>query len=171
MIQYIVFVDYFDWRYHMDDSKTITLRLENHLCFPLYAASREVIKLYKPYLDELELTYTQYIAMVLLWEHNLLTVKELGEYLFLDSGTLTPLLKKLEAKGFVTRSRSTKDERNLNVAITEKGLELQNKARHIAGVMGKYNPLSREESITLYRLLYKMLGQGEDRLPDWNQQV
>ena len=103
----------------MDESKNITLRLENHLCFPLYAASREVIKLYKPYLDELDLTYTQYIAMVLLWEHNLLTVKELGEYLFLDSGTLTPLLKKLEAKGYVTRSRSTKDERNLNVSITE----------------------------------------------------
>ena len=152
----------------MDKSKNITLRLKNHLCFPLYAASREVIKLYKPYLDELDLTYTQYIAMVLLWEHNMLTVKELGEHLFLDSGTLTPLLKKLEAKGFVTRSRSTKDERNLDVAITEKGIELQSKAQYIAGVMGKYNPLSLEESVTLYRLLYKMLGQGEGKLPDWN---
>ena len=151
----------------MDESKNITLRLENHLCFPLYAASREVIKLYKPYLDELDLTYTQYIAMVLLWEHNLLTVKELGEYLFLDSGTLTPLLKKLEAKGYVTRSRSTKDERNLNVSITEKGKEIQEKASHIAGEMGKYNPLSLEESVTLYRLLYKMLGHGDDKRPEW----
>ena len=151
----------------MDESKNITLRLENHLCFPLYAASREVIKLYKPYLDELDLTYTQYIAMVLLWEHNLLTVKELGEYLFLDSGTLTPLLKKLEAKGYVTRSRSTKDERNLNVSITEKGKEIHEKASHIAGEMGKYNPLSLEESVTLYRLLYKMLGHGDDKRPEW----
>lgn len=154
----------------MDESKNITLRLENHLCFPLYAASREMIKLYKPYLDELDLTYTQYIAMVLLWEHKLLTVKELGEYLFLDSGTLTPLLKKLEAKGFVTRSRSTKDERNLNVAITEKGIEIQKKAKHVAGEMGQYNPLSLEESVMLYRLLYKMLGHGDDKLPEWNTQ-
>ena len=81
-----------------------TLKLENQLCFPLYAASREVIKVYKPFLDGLDLTYTQYIAMILLWEHNTLTVKEMGDYLFLDSGTLTPLLKKLEQKVFYKHS-------------------------------------------------------------------
>ena len=151
----------------MDESNKGTLRLKNQLCFPLYAASREVIKLYKPYLDELDLTYTQYIAMILLWEHKMLTVKEMGEHLFLDSGTLTPLLKKLEAKGYINRARSTKDERNLNVSITKEGEELEAKAAYIALEMGKYNPLSREEAVTLYRLLYKMLGKGEDLLPGW----
>ena len=151
----------------MDESNKGTLRLKNQLCFPLYAASREVIKLYKPYLDELDLTYTQYIAMILLWEHKMLTVKEMGEHLFLDSGTLTPLLKKLEAKGYINRARSTKDERNLNVSITKEGEELEAKAAYIAREMGKYNPLSREEAVTLYRLLYKMLGKGEDLLPGW----
>ncbi len=151
----------------MDESNKGTLRLKNQLCFPLYAASREVIKLYKPYLDELDLTYTQYIAMILLWEHKMLTVKEMGEHLFLDSGTLTPLLKKLEAKGYINRARSTKDERNLNVSITKEGEELEAKAAYIAGEMGKYNPLSQEEAVTLYRLLYKMLGKGEDLLPGW----
>lgn len=151
----------------MDESNKGTLRLKNQLCFPLYAASREVIKLYKPYLDELDLTYTQYIAMILLWEHKMLTVKEMGEHLFLDSGTLTPLLKKLEAKGYINRARSTKDERNLNVSITKEGEELEAKAAYIAREMGKYNPLSQEEAVTLYRLLYKMLGKGEDLLPGW----
>lgn len=151
----------------MDKSNKGTLRLKNQLCFPLYAASREVIKLYKPYLDELDLTYTQYIAMMLLWEHKMLTVKELGEYLFLDSGTLTPLLKKLEAKGYINRARSTKDERNLNVTITEEGEKLEAKAAHIAGEMGKYNPLTLDETITLYQLLYKMLGQEDHPLPGW----
>ncbi len=144
------------------------LQLKNQLCFPMYAASREVIKLYKPYLDELDLTYTQYIAMMLLWEHTTMTVKEMGDFLFLDSGTLTPLLKKLEAKGMLTRTRSTKDERNLNVTITEAGKELRKRASHIAFEMGKYNPLTLEETVTLYRLLYKMLGQENADLPDWS---
>ena len=143
------------------------MKLKNQLCFPLYAASREVIKLYKPYLDELGLTYTQYIAMMLLWEHKTLTVKELGDQLFLDSGTLTPLLKKLESKGFVSRVRSTKDERNLNVSITETGMALQDKALSIPPHMGAYNPLTMEETITMYCLLYKMLGQLDPELPDW----
>ena len=154
----------------MDDSNKCTLRLKNQLCFPLYAASREVIKLYKPYLDELDLTYTQYIAMILLWEHKMLTVKEMGEHLFLDSGTLTPLLKKLEAKGYINRARSTKDERNLNVSITKEGEELEAKAAYVVREMGKYNPLSTEEAIELYQLLYKMLGKGENLLPDWAEE-
>ena len=152
------------------DNKITTdyLRLKNQLCFPLYAASREVIKLYKPYLDELDLTYTQYIATMLLWEHKTLTVKELGEFLFLDSGTLTPLLKKLETKGLVSRARSTKDERNLNVTITESGMAIREKALSIPQQMGENNPLSLEETVTLYRLLYKMLGQGDVEAPDWS---
>lgn len=141
--------------------------LKNQFCFPLYAASRETIKLYKPFLDELDLTYTQYISMMLLWEHSTMTVKELGEYLYLDSGTLTPLLKKLESKGFITRARSKQDERNLNVTITDAGRELHDRAMHIAFAMGKNNLLTMEETIVLYRLLYKMLGKENVELPDW----
>ena len=151
----------------MDNKKYNLLRLENQLCFPLYAASREVIKLYKPYLDVLDLTYTQYIAMLLLWEHGSMTVKEIGDYLFLDSGTLTPLLKKLEAKGVISRTRSQKDERNLDVALTDAGRALQDKALSIPLSMGQYNPLSLEETVTLYNLLYKMLGREGVNQPDW----
>ncbi len=151
----------------MDNLKFDPLKLENQLCFPLYAASREVIKLYKPYLDEFDLTYTQYIAMILLWEYKTMTVKEMGNYLFLDSGTLTPLLKKLEAKGLITRTRSTKDERNLNVAVTKEGEALHDRALHIPLEMGRYNPLSPEETVSLYRLLYKMLGQDGITAPEW----
>jgi DNA-binding MarR family transcriptional regulator len=151
----------------MDNLNFDPLKLENQLCFPLYAASREVIKLYKPFLDELDLTYTQYIAMLLLWENESMTVKEIGDCLFLDSGTLTPLLKKLEAKGMITRTRSTKDERNLNVTTTKAGKALHDKALHIPFEMSKYNPLSLEETVTLYRLLYKMLGRDECYSPEW----
>jgi len=144
------------------------LKLKNQLCFPLYAASREVIKLYKPYLDSLDLTYTQYIAMTLLWEFDTLTVKEMGDYLLLDSGTLTPLLKKLESKGLVTRTRSTKDERNLNVSITEEGKALRKKALDCPLRMEHESPLTVEESTQLYRLLYKLLGQSDKDVPDWS---
>jgi DNA-binding MarR family transcriptional regulator len=105
--------------------------------------------------------------MMLLWEHSTMTVKELGEYLYLDSGTLTPLLKKLESKGFITRTRSKQDERNLNVTITDAGRELHDRAMHIAFAMGKNNLLTMEETIVLYRLLYKMLGKENVELPDW----
>ena len=149
------------------DNNYDALKLENQLCFPLYAASREVIKVYKPFLDGLDLTYTQYIAMILLWEHNTLTVKEMGDHLFLDSGTLTPLLKKLEAKGLITRTRSTKDERNLNVSITDLGAALREKAVHIPCEVGRLNPLSLEETVSLYRLLYKLLGIEGMADPDW----
>ena len=151
----------------MDNTNFDPLKLENQLCFPLYAASREVIKLYKPHLDTLDLTYTQYIAMILLWEHRTLTVKEMGDYLFLDSGTLTPLLKKLETKGVITRTRSQRDERNLNVSLTPEGEALREKALGIPKAMGQYNPLSLEETVVLYRLLYKMLGRDGTYDPEW----
>lgn len=133
------------------------LKLENQLCFPLYACSRETIKLYKPFLDKLDLTYTQYITMMVLWEKRSVNVKALGETLYLDSGTLTPLLKKLEAKGLVTRQRSSEDERNLIVTITPEGEELKNQAVHIPGEMAKSCNLEPEEIEVLYRCLHKML--------------
>ena len=137
------------------------LKLENQLCFPLYACSREIIRRYKPFLDEIDLTYTQYITMMVLWERRSVTAKELGSCLFLDSGTLTPLLKKLEAKGLVTRHRSEEDERSLIVAITQEGMDLRERALGIPEQMGRCVQLEAEEAQTLYRLLYKLLEDAE----------
>lgn len=133
------------------------LKLENQLCFPLYAASREVIKQYRPYLDALDLTYTQYITMMVFWEEKKISVKELGKRLYLDSGTLTPVLKSLEAKGFVKRYRSSLDERVLIVEITEKGEALRDKAVSVPSEVGKCVLLEQEEATELYKLLYKVL--------------
>ena len=137
--------------------KTDYLRLKNQLCFPLYAASREIIKQYKPYLDEIDLTYTQYLTMMLLWEHDTMTVKEIGEILYLDSGTLTPLLKKLEGKGYLTRTRSTTDERNLNVALTEVGKSLRERAKDIPQKMAENLSLTDAEKAELSSILQKIL--------------
>ena len=133
------------------------LKLENQLCFPLYACSKEVIKKYKPFLDEIDLTYTQYITMMVLWDKKEINVKELGNYLYLDSGTLTPVLKKLENKKYIKRSRSKKDERNLIISITELGMNLKNKAKNIPSKMSNCVNLNQEETSELYKLLYKML--------------
>ena len=146
----------------MLESKFEALKLENQICFPLYACSREIIKQYKPFLDKIDLTYTQYITMMVLWEKRSINVKALGRCLYLDSGTLTPLLKKLEAKGLVTRQRSAEDERNLIVTITEKGEALKETAAAIPGQMAKCSTLDPEEAATLYRILYKMLGAAEE---------
>lgn len=134
------------------------LKLKNQLCFPLYACSREVVKRYKPFLDAIDLTYTQYIAMMVMWEKKSVTVKELGECLYLDSGTLTPLLKKLESKGLLTRARSDKDERNLIVTITDNGEKLKEEAVKIPMQIAGCTNLSPEEGAELYRILYKILG-------------
>lgn len=136
-----------------------SLKIKNQLCFPLYACAREVVKLYKPFLDEIDLTYTQYITMLVLWEKRIVNVKTLGEILFLDSGTLTPLLKKLESKGLVNRKRSAEDERNLIVTITEEGDALRERAVHIPEEMAKCVNLEQDEIISLYRILYKLLGK------------
>lgn len=133
------------------------LKLQNQICFPLYACSKEIIKRYKPFLDPIGLTYTQYIVMMVMWEQEEITVKELGEYLFLDSGTLTPLLKKLESKGYVSRLRSKEDERSLIVTITPEGKKLREQALEIPGKMGACVNLSKEEAMQLYELLYKVL--------------
>ena len=139
------------------EEKYEALKLSKQLCFPLYACSREMIKLYKPFLDELGLTYTQYITMMVLWEHKALTVKALGQELFLDSGTLTPLLKKLEEKGLVTRRRSDLDERNLIVTITEEGEAMKDRALHIPAEMTKCILLPKEDIRELYRMLHQLL--------------
>ena len=139
------------------DKNYDVLKLESQLCFPLYACARETIKLYKPFLDELDLTYTPYIAMMVLWEKHSVTVKELGEALYLDSGTLTPLLKKMEAKGLLTRRRSEQDERSLIVRLTEAGEALKEQAVSIPYQMASCVRLEPEEAKELYRLLYKLL--------------
>lgn len=133
------------------------LKLENQLCFPLYACAKEVVKRYKPFLDEIDLTYTQYIAMMVMWDKETLNVKELGEYLLLDSGTLTPLLKTLEKKGFVTRERSKEDERNLIVKVTDEGMKLRDKAINIPAKMAGCIKFDKEDAKELYTLLHKML--------------
>ena len=145
----------------MSESKYDALKIENQLCFPLYACSREIIKQYKPFLDELDLTYTQYIAMMVLWEHKTMNVKAMGEILYLDSGTLTPVLKKLESKGLVSRQRSTEDERNLVVTITDVGEALKEKAVKVPAAIAKCSNIDPEEAAMLYRILYKMLGKGD----------
>ncbi len=142
---------------HGNDAKYEALRLENQLCFPLYACSRELIKQYKPFLDELDLTYTQYIAMMVLWEQGSATVKELGDRLFLDSGTLTPLLKKMEAKGLISRRRSDTDERSLIVSLTPAGAALRDRALSVPQGMARCIRLEPEEARELYRILYKLL--------------
>ena len=142
----------------MDERKYDALKIENQLCFPLYACSREIIKQYKPFLDEIDLTYTQYIAMMVLWEHQSVTVKELGQYLFLDSGTLTPLLKKMEAKGIISRKRDEEDERSLIVSLTAGGEALKERAVEVPQKMAQCVRLAPEEAQELYRLLYKLLG-------------
>ncbi|MBR2383501.1 MAG: MarR family transcriptional regulator [Anaerotignum sp.] len=140
-----------------ETNKYDALKLGVQLCFPLYACAKETVRLYKPYLDELDLTYTQYIAMLALWEHEKLTVKELGKILYLDSGTLTPLLKKLETKGLLKRERSREDERNLFILLTEEGIAMKDKALHIPYEMVKCVELDDEEKVVLYKLLYKLL--------------
>lgn len=142
----------------MNDSNIESLRLKNQLCFPLYAASREVIKRYRPYLDTLDLTYTQYIAMMVLWEERQISVKDLGKKLFLDSGTLTPVLKSLEAKGFIRRSRCAEDERVLIAEITPDGELLREQAKTVPESVAGCVKLEPEEAVKLYELLYKILG-------------
>ncbi len=142
----------------MNNSKYDCIRLENQLCFPIYAASREIVKRYRPFLDELDLTYTQYIAMMVFWEEKKINVKHLGEKLFLDSGTLTPVLKSLEAKGFVSRYRSKEDERILTVEITPEGEALKERAVEIPQKMAGCVKLSAEEATQLHTLMHKILG-------------
>ena len=139
-----------------------SLKIENQICFPLYATSKEIIRQYQPFLSELDLTYTQYITMLVLWEYGDTNMKELGKHLFFYFFTLTPLVRKLEDKGYVKRKRNRKDERNLIIALTPQGLGLKEKAVVIPQEMGRCVKLSPEEAGQLYKILYKVLAQLEE---------
>lgn len=139
------------------------LKLENQLCFPLYACAKEIVKAYKPYLDALDLTYTQYITMMVMWEHRELKVKEVGQYLYLDSSTLTPLLKRLEEKGYVSRRRSKADERDLIVTVTEEGMALRERAISVPAQLAACVDLEPEKAQFLYGILYELLGKLEKK--------
>jgi len=139
------------------NNKYDALKLENQICFPLYVCSKEIVKKYKPFLDEIDLTYTQYITMMVMWEKKEINVKELGNYLYLDSGTLTPVLKKLEQKAYITRKRNESDERVLNVTITEEGEKLKERALEIPAKISQCTALEPEEAMQLYVILKKML--------------
>lgn len=133
------------------------LKLSNQLCFPLYACAKEVVRSYTPFLEPLGLTYTQYVAMMVLWEHRSIGVKEMGELLFLDSGTLTPMLKKMEQRGWLTRERSRSDERRVVVTITPEGEELQERAQDVPAQVVQCVSLGGEDMIELHRLLGGLL--------------
>lgn len=133
------------------------LLLDNQLCFPLYACSRKVVNMYTPFFQPLGITYTQYIVLLVLWETDGVSVRELGERLYLDSGTLTPLLKKMEEAGLVTRTRSTQDGRVVLVHLTDDGRALREKAAEIPLRLGGCLPLTAEEAKVLHGLLYRLL--------------
>ena len=133
------------------------LKLDNQLCFPLYACAKAVTHRYRPLLEPFDLTYTQYITMMVLWEQKEINVKELGEKLYLDSGTLTPVLKKLESKNYISRHRSEQDERNLIVRLTDEGANLKNEIVTVPEQMSCCFDLTTEEATELYRLLHKII--------------
>lgn len=137
-------------------------RLEELKSFPLYACSKEIIRRYKPFLDPLDLTYTQYLTLMALWEKKRITVKALGECLYLDSGTMTPVLKKLEAKGYISRTRSTEDERSVVIELTERGIALRQETGHIPSEVNKQVKLTPEEEVQLNILLKKILHGLQD---------
>ena len=133
------------------------MKLANQLCFPLYAAARNVTALYTPYLKPLGLTYTQYIVFLVLWEKDGLTVGEIGDTLMLDNGTLSPLLKKMEQAGYIERQRSREDERVVVITLTEEGRALQEKAKDVPGRVAQCIDLPPEKAQQLYELLYELL--------------
>ena len=144
------------------EKKYEPLRLCNQLCFPLYAASKEILRRYKPVLDKIDLTYTQYITMMVLWEHGTVSVRDIGRMLYLDSGTLTPVLKKLEQKGFIARKRDSSDERVLDVSLTEEGMKLRDTALGVPQQIACTIDLSREEAEYLCGILRKLIGWNEE---------
>ncbi len=143
------------------DKKYEVLQLKNQLCFPIYLCAKEIQRRYTPFLDEINLTYTQYVVMMYLWENGSSNVKTMGDALLLDPSTLTPLLKKLETKGYITRTRSAQDERNLIIELTDVGLAVRDKAVDIPPQIGKCLDLTEEEAVSLYQILYKILQNVE----------
>lgn len=140
------------------------LKLDNQLCFPLYSAANKIVRSYKPLLDKLDLTYTQYITMMVLWEEGDINEKELGRRLFLKSNTLAPLLKKLEAKKYISIKKDKKDARNIVISLTESGEKLKEEAVNVPPSLASTINLSEEEAANLYKILYKYLEEGEEEL-------
>ncbi len=145
----------------MSENEYDCLRLDNQLCFPLYAAARKVTGKYTPYFKELGLTYTQYIVFMVLWEKDNVTVSDICRRLYLDSGTLTPLLKKMEEKGWLRRTRSQDDERIVMITLTDEGRALRGRCREIPAAIGRCIHLSQKDAADLYRILYLILEQEE----------
>lgn len=139
-----------------------SLKLDNQLCFKIYATSRQITKAYKPLLDSLNLTYPQYLVMLVLWEVEEINVKKLGEKLFLDSGTLTPLLKKMEVKGYLERKRDVNDERIMNISLTILGRELRVEAQKVPETLVNMNLVSIEEYELLMGIFNRFLEDGGD---------
>jgi DNA-binding MarR family transcriptional regulator len=137
------------------------IKLKNQLCFPLYAVSNKIIRNYKPLLDELDLTYTQYIVMMVLWEKEDINEKKLGEMVHLKSNTLAPLLKKLKEKGYIIMKKDSEDERNLVISLTQKGSALKDKAVKVPEALSRTLNLDHDEVTYLYRILYKILDDEE----------
>ena len=133
------------------------LKLENQLCFPLYACAKEIVRRYTPLLEPLGLTYTQYIAMMVMWEHKSISIRDMGKLLFLDSGTLTPMLKKMEKAGWIQRKRSEIDERMVIITITDRGEALHDMAAEIPAKMTGCVTLENDEALQLYSLLHKLM--------------
>ena len=143
-----------------------TMKLENQLCFPLYAAARSVVSLYTPYLKPLGLTYTQYIVFLVLWEKDGITVGEICDRLMLDNGTLSPLLKKMQQNGFIEKKRSGKDDRVVLVTLTEKGRSLREQAKEIPVRVAGCMDLPPEKAQLLYALLYELLKNQRNKKTD-----
>ncbi|MCR5340125.1 MAG: MarR family transcriptional regulator [Saccharofermentans sp.] len=145
-----------------NSKKYDALKLSNQVCFPLYACSKELVSQYTPYLKKIGITYTQYIVMMVLWEHGSVSSRDLAEKLHLDYGTLTPVLKKLESIGYLTRTRDPEDERLLIVTLTDKGDEVKDEALKIPSCIASCVGLSEEEFKMLYILTYKALNNMEN---------
>ena len=139
------------------------MKLSNQLCFPLYAAARNVTGLYTPWLKPLGLTYTQYIVLLVLWEKDDVSVTEIGDKLMLDNGTLSPLLKKLEQAGYISRQRSREDERIVVITLTEAGRALQEEAKDVPFQVAGCVDLPPEKAQMLYTLLYELLDNQKKR--------
>ena len=139
------------------------LKLQNQVCFPLYACTKELVRQYGPYLKQLDLTYTQYLVMMVMWENEAVSSRELSDCLCLDYGTLTPVLKRLQKAGYINKERSAEDERLLTVSLTEEGRKLKEKAIEIPATMAECMGLSDEEFEMLYKLTYKALKNMEDK--------
>ena len=147
----------------MENNYREAMKLANQLCFPLYAAARNVTNLYTPWLKPLGLTYTQYIVFLVLWEKDGVSVTEIGEKLMLDNGTLSPLLKKMEQAGFVERRRCRKDDRIVEITLTDAGRALQEKAKDIPGHVAGCIDLPLEKAKMLYALLYELLENQKNK--------